>query len=83
MTSDKPLHSLDDLYMTPQEKKLAALSPATADKIFIFIKEKQEKIANATTVGELDTLKKEMKEEKKDTSSESENTNSKTVNIVE
>ena len=37
------------------------LSPVTAEKIFAFVKEKQEKLANATTVEELETLKTEMK----------------------
>ena len=40
------------------EKLLIKLSPSTADKLFIFIKENQEKLIKANTIEELDNLKK-------------------------
>jgi hypothetical protein len=83
MTSDTALSSIDDLKMTAAEKQLAALSPATAEKIFTFVKEKQEKLASATTVEELETLKTEMKTTTGEKAMETENTTStKTEAIV-
>lgn len=40
------------------EKMLIKVSPATADKLFLFIKENKEKLVKATTIEELDSLKK-------------------------
>jgi hypothetical protein len=60
MTSETSLTDIDDLKLTAAEKQLAALSPVTAEKIFAFVKEKQEKLASATTVEELENLKEEM-----------------------
>ncbi|MEI6774644.1 MAG: hypothetical protein WCL18_07890 [bacterium] len=39
------------------EKILISLSPSTAEKVFDFIKDKQEKIQLAKTEGELDALR--------------------------
>ncbi len=61
MTSETALgDKIDDLELTDDEKKLVAASPTTAETIFSFIKDKQEKLAAATTVEELDQLKKEL-----------------------
>jgi len=56
MVSDKALNSLDDLELSDQEKKVAALAPVTIEKIFAFVKEKQEKLANVKTLEELEAL---------------------------
>ena len=40
------------------EKLLVKLSPTTAEKVFLFMKEKQEQLVKAKTVEELDNLKK-------------------------
>jgi len=52
-------NSLEDAkpHMNFLEKMLVSLSPSTAEKVFLFIKDKQEKIIKAKTVEELDTLK--------------------------
>ena len=50
---------VDDLKLTPDEKKKAELSPDTTGKIIAFVKEKQESLTKATTIEELENLKKE------------------------
>jgi hypothetical protein len=58
MTSDTPLGtSLDTSKLNFREKILVNVSPSTAEKVFTFIKEKQEKIQKAKTEQELDSLK--------------------------
>ena len=82
MTSETALSNIDDLKLTAAEKQLATLSPATAEKIFAFIQEKQEKLASATTVEELEALKEEMKTTTGEKVLETEGTPSKTEAIV-
>jgi len=52
--------SLEDLQIKTNfiEKFLIKLSPAVAEKVFLFIKEKQEQLIKAKTVEELENLKK-------------------------
>ena len=58
MTSDTPLgETLDTSKLNFREKTLANMSPTTAEKVFTFIKEKQETIQTAKTEAELDNLK--------------------------
>jgi hypothetical protein len=58
MTSDTPLgETLDTSKLNFREKMLATMSPTTAEKIFTFVKEKQETIQTAKTEVELDNLK--------------------------
>jgi len=77
MVSDKALNSLDDLELSDQEKKVAALAPVTIEKIFAFVKEKQEKLANVKTLEELEALKKEMKPTVREAKPEAEEKSSK------
>lgn len=58
MTSDEELgDSFDTSKLNFWEKMLVNISPSTAEKVFAFIKEKQEKIQKAKTEEELDALK--------------------------
>lgn len=58
MTSPTSLgEKLDTNKLNFWEKLLVTVSPSTAEKVFSFVKEKQEKIQTAKTEAELDSLK--------------------------
>ena len=74
MTSSTALgNKVDDLQLTDEEEKLIAMSPTTAEKIFAFVKSKQEILASATE-DKLNKLKEELSVSKSITTTGATNT---------